>query len=197
MIDDIAEAEPLAPFQRWFAAAAAGEDLAEAMTLATATADGVPSARLVLVRGVDARGFVFYTNVESRKAAELDGNPRAALCFHWKSLARQVRVEGTVERVGDAEADAYFASRARESQIGAWASEQSRPLPDRATLLARFDEFARRFAEATAVPRPANWSGYRVVPAQVEFWQELPHRLHDRLVFIREGGGWKRERLYP
>ena len=197
MIDEIAEAEPLTPFQRWFAAAAGREELAEAMTLATATPAGVPSARAVLLRGLDARGFVFYTNLDSRKAGELDGNPRAALCFHWKSLARQVRIEGTVERVADHEADTYFASRARESQIGAWASDQSRPLDSRETLIARFDEFVHRFAETATVPRPANWSGYRVVPLRVEFWQELPHRLHDRLLFIRDVAGWKRERLFP
>ncbi|HEX3882298.1 MAG TPA: pyridoxamine 5'-phosphate oxidase [Stellaceae bacterium] len=197
MIDDIAETEPLAPFRRWWEAAAAREELAEAMSVATATAGGAPSLRMVLLRGLDERGFVFYTNFDSRKAADLAENPRAALCFHWKSFARQVRVEGRVSVVADAETDAYFHSRARESQIGAWASDQSRVLPDHATLMRRFEEATARFAGETVVPRPANWSGYRIAPDRVEFWQELPHRLHDRLVFIRDGGGWRRERLYP
>jgi pyridoxamine 5'-phosphate oxidase len=197
MIDDIPESEPLAPFRRWFAAAAAAEELAEAMTLATATRDGAPSLRAVLLRGIDERGFVFYTNLESRKAEELAANPRAALCFHWKSQARQVRIEGDVGIVDDAEADGYFASRARESRVGAWASDQSRPLAGREVLERRFAEAEARFAETDQVPRPANWSGYRVAAGRVEFWQELPHRLHDRLVFVRDGAGWRRERLYP
>jgi pyridoxamine 5'-phosphate oxidase len=197
MIDEIGESDWLTPFRRWYDAAAAREELAEAMTVATVGRDGRPSLRAVLLRGLDERGFVFYTNLDSRKAGELAVNPRAALCFHWKSLARQVRVEGGVERVADAEADAYFAGRARESQLGAWASDQSRPLPDRATLERRFAEAAARFSGYERVPRPPNWSGYRVVPERVEFWQELPHRLHDRLVFIRDGARWRRERLYP
>jgi len=197
MIDDIAETEPLAPFRRWLAAAEQQEELAEAMSVATASKSGIPSLRMVLLRGLDERGFVFYTNFESRKSGELAENPHAALCFHWKSLLRQVRIEGRVSVVGDAEADSYFHSRARESQVGAWASDQSRPLPDRATLMRRFEEYTAKFAGEDVVPRPANWSGYRVAPDRVEFWQELPHRLHDRLVFIREGSGWRRERLYP
>lgn len=197
MIDDIAETEPLAPFERWFAAAMASEKLAETMTLATATRDGVPSVRAILLKGVDARGFVFYTNVDSRKAEELAANPHAALCFHWKSLGRQVRVEGTVGPVTAAEADAYFASRARESQIGAWASDQSRPLVNREELEQRAAALARQFADRASVPRPPNWSGFRVVHRRVEFWQDRPSRLHDRLVFIREGEGWLRQRLYP
>ena len=197
MIHEITELEPLTPFRRWFAAASAAEDLAEAMTLATATRAGAPSLRAVLLRGFDERGFVFYTNTDSSKAADLDANPRAALCFHWKSLARQVRVEGDVARVADSEADAYFATRARESQIGAWASDQSRVLADRATLERRLAEATSRFAETAAVPRPANWSGYRVTAQRIEFWQELPHRLHDRLVFIRDGETWRREILSP
>lgn len=195
--DDIAEAEPLAPFARWFALAAEKEPLAETMTLATASRDGRPSLRAVLLRGIDERGFVFYTNLESRKSTELADNPLAALCFHWKSLARQVRVEGTVTPVSEAEADAYFASRARESQIGAWASEQSRPLASRAELERRFAQFTRQYAEAPAIPRPGNWSGFRVSPLRVEFWQERPHRLHDRVVFVRDGNLWRKERLFP
>jgi len=166
------------------------------MTLATATPEGRPSARLVLLKGFDRRGFVFYTNLESRKSEELYANPYAALCFLWKSLNRQVRVEGAVEQVGDDEADAYFASRPRDSQIGAWASDQSRRLESRALLEGRVEEFSRRFDQGT-IPRPAYWSGYRVVPQRVEFWQERPSRLHDRLLFVREGEGWRRQRLFP
>ncbi len=197
MIDDITESEPLTPFRRWWDAAAGHEDLAEAMSVATVGADGAPSVRMVLLRGLDERGFVFYTNIDSRKAAELAENPRAAACFHWKSFARQVRIEGAVTVVADAEADAYYHSRARESQIGAWASDQSRPLPDPETLRRRFAEAVARFAGHDIVPRPENWSGYRIAPERVEFWQELPHRLHDRLVFTRDGAGWRRQRLYP
>ncbi len=195
--DDIPEAEPFAPFARWFALAREKEQLAETMTLATASRDGRPSLRAVLLRGIDERGFVFYTNLDSRKSIELADNPLAALCFHWKSLARQVRVEGTVTPVSEAEADAYFASRARESQIGAWASEQSRPLADRAELERRFARFTRQYAEAPAVPRPGNWSGFRVSPQRVEFWQERPHRLHDRVYFVRDGEAWRKGRLFP
>lgn len=195
--DDIAEPEPFAPFARWFALAAEHEPLAETMTLATASRDGRPSLRAVLLRGIDDRGFVFYTNLDSRKSLELADNPLAALCFHWKSLARQVRVEGNVTPVSGAEADAYFASRARESQIGAWASEQSRPLAGGAELAERFAQFTRKYAEAPSVPRPGYWSGFRVSPLRVEFWQERPHRLHDRVVFVRDGEGWRKGRLFP
>ena len=197
MTDEIAEDEPFAPFERWFALAAASEPLAETMTLATATRDGVPSLRAVLLKGADDRGFVFYTNFASRKAAELLANSRAALCFHWKSLARQIRIEGTVSVVSDAEADAYFASRPRDSQIGAWTSDQSRPLADRGELETRFANVTRQYAETTAVPRPANWSGFRVRPNRVEFWQERPFRLHDRVLFARDGEAWRKQRLYP
>jgi pyridoxamine 5'-phosphate oxidase len=195
-MDEIAEEEPLAPFGRWLGEAEAGEENATAMTLATATADGRPSARAVLLKGFDARGFVFYTNLESRKSEELRANPYAALCFHWKSRGRQVRIEGRIEPVGDAEADAYFASRQHDSQIGAWASEQSRPLASRAELERRVAQMAQRFGVG-AVPRPDFWSGWRVVPKRIEFWQERPYRLHDRLLFLREGAGWRRQRLYP
>ena len=196
MIDEITEIEPLAPFHRWLDEAWKGEPNAHAMALATATPDGRPSARMLLLKGLDARGFAFYTNLESQKSTELFANPYAALCFMWKSLNRQVRVEGPVEPVDDDEADTYFATRPRDSQLGAWASDQSRSLESRAALERRVEEFSRRFAEGR-VPRPAYWSGFRVVPERVEFWQERPFRMHDRLLFLREGERWRRERLFP
>ena len=198
MTDEIAEDEPFAPFARWFALAAAQEPLAETMTLATATADGAPSVRAVLLKGADERGFVFYTNLESRKAGELFANPRAALGFHWKSLARQVRIEGTVALVADDEADAYFASRARESRLGAWASPQSRPLADRAELDGRLAEARERFDGVRDVPRPDFWGGFVLRPETIEFWQGQQARLHDRFVYSRnKGGTWRIQRLAP
>jgi pyridoxamine 5'-phosphate oxidase len=197
MTDEVAEDEPFAPFARWFELATTSEPLAETMTLATANRDGVPSVRAVLLKGADRRGFVFYTNFESRKAEELFANPRAALCFHWKSLQRQVRIEGVVSVVSDDEADAYFTSRPRDSQIGAWASDQSRPVADRSELERRFASFGRQYAECAVVPRPAYWSGFRLAPERMEFWQDRPFRLHDRVLFTREGEIWRKQRLFP
>jgi pyridoxamine 5'-phosphate oxidase len=197
MIEDIADGEPFAPFARWLSLAEQREELAETMTLATATRDGMPSLRAVLLKAVDRRGFVFYTNLESRKAGELFVNPHAALCFHWKSLQRQVRAEGVVEQVSEDDADAYFASRPRGSQIAAWSSDQSRVLENRERLERRVETLTRRFADRGAIPRPNFWSGFRLVPNRVEFWQDQPSRLHDRLVFVRDGETWRRERLFP
>ncbi len=190
--------DPFQQFQAWLDEATGLEpNDPNAMTLATATPDGVPSARVVLLKALDARGFTFFTNTQSRKGGELTANRHAALLFHWKSLRRQVRVEGEVEPVTAAEADAYFASRARISRLGAIASDQSRPLPERA-------ELERRVAAAEArypgedIPRPPHWSGYRLLPARFEFWQDMPFRLHDRTAY--EGGvdaGWQAVKLYP
>jgi pyridoxamine 5'-phosphate oxidase len=199
-LDEIPEDEPFAPFARWFALATRSEPLAETVMLATATGDGRPSLRAVLLKGADERGFVFYTNLDSRKGGELAANPRAALALHWKSLARQVRIEGDVAPVSAAEADAYFASRARDSRIGAWASAQSRPMADGGELERSVAEYTRLYAGREIVPRPQNWSGFRVRPERVEFWQERPHRLHDRVEFRRDdgdGNGWRKQRLYP
>ena len=169
-----------------------------AMTLATVDADGMPNARMVLLKGIDERGFVFYTNLNSQKGRELDGHPQAALVFYWKSVNRQVRVRGQVERVTDGEADAYFASRPKQAQIGAWASKQSAPLESRLAFEKAVAVYAAKYA-LSDVPRPANWSGYRIVPLSIEFWQERPFRLHDRIEFKRDGLGapWSKTRLYP
>jgi pyridoxamine 5'-phosphate oxidase len=190
-------ADPHALFEAWLAEARASEpNDPTAMALATADAAGRPSVRMVLMKGHDARGFVFYSNLDSRKGAELAANPRAALLFHWKSLRRQVRVEGPVEAVADDEADAYFASRSRDSQLGAWASDQSRPLDARARFEARYEAVRARF-EGGAVPRPPRWSGWRVVPERIEFWSDRPHRLHERRLFTPAGDGWSEGLLYP
>ena len=193
----ISPGDPLALFQDLFAAAAARESAdPTAAALATADATGRPAVRMVLVKGVDAAGFRFFTNLESRKASELAVNPRAALCFWWPAIGRQVRVEGEVSRLDAAASDAYFASRPRESQIGAWASRQSSVLVSRDQLLAKVAEVAARYAEGE-VPRPAFWAGYLLVPSEIEFWSAGDHRLHERERFRREGGGWTREWLYP
>lgn len=189
--------DPHALFETWLAEARLSEpNDPTAMALATADARGRPSVRMVLLKGHDERGFVFYTNLDSRKGGELAANPHAALLFHWKSLRRQVRVEGPVEAVTDAEADSYFATRARDSQLGAWASDQSRPLESRAAFEARFEEVRRRF-EGDDVPRPPRWGGWRVAPERIEFWNDRAHRLHERRHFTRSGQGWSEGLLYP
>ena len=187
--------DPFARFREWFAEAEAAETDANAMTVATAAPDGRPAARTVLLKGVD-HGFVFFTNKDSRKGAELAANAQIAILFHWKSLARQVRIEGVVEHVSDAEADAYFASRPRISRLGAWASDQSRVLDSRTTLERRLAEYEAKYP-GEDIPRPPYWSGYRVIPAHFEFWQNMPFRLHDRSVYTRSAGGWTTGKLYP
>lgn len=197
MFGDRAEENPIALFQAWLAEAGEKEpNDPTAMSLATVGEDGMPSSRMVLLKGSDEQGFVFYTNYESRKGQQLQSHAKAALLFHWKSLRRQVRVEGVVAQVSGEEADAYFASRARQSQIGAWASDQSRPLAGRFELEKRVAKFAAKYAIGT-VPRPPHWSGFRVEPQRIEFWQDGAFRLHDRLVYLREDGAWRTERLYP
>lgn len=189
--------DPYVLFDEWFAEATKTEPSdPNAVAVATTTTDGKPSLRMVLLKGFDDRGFVFYTNLGSRKAEQLQANAHAAMCFHWKSLTRQVRIEGAVEKVSDAEADEYYASRPRLSQIGAWASKQSQPLGGRFELEARIAEFTAKFNIGT-VPRPEFWSGFRLVPEMIEFWQDQKFRLHDRLVYQRDGEQWKTKRLYP
>ncbi len=194
---EVAWAEPFRRFEEWFREAAEKEPSdPNGMALATADAAGRPSVRMVLLKGVDERGFVFYTNLESRKGEQLRANPQAALCFHWKSLRRQVRVEGATEPVTAEEADAYFATRARTSQIGAWASRQSRPMSGRHELERRVAEFGLKFGLG-AVPRPPHWSGFRLLPERIEFWRERPFRLHDRMLYLRQGEGWQIQHLFP
>jgi pyridoxamine 5'-phosphate oxidase len=189
--------DPFTLFEAWFAEAELTEpSWPNAMSLATASPDGAPSVRTVLLKGHDRNGFVFYTNFDSWKGRSLQANPRAGLCFYWKSLNRQVHVEGDVTRVSDAEADAYFASRPRDSRLGAWASLQSQPLDRRSTLEARVAEYDLLYS-GDDIPRPPHWSGFRVSPVRIEFWHDRPFRLHDRIEFRRDGGGWLRSRLYP
>jgi pyridoxamine 5'-phosphate oxidase len=202
----VAEAEPLAPiterdpivlFERWLEEALKAEpNDANAMTLATVDETGLPDARMVLLKGVDASGFTFFTNLGSAKGRQLAARPKAALLFHWKSLRRQVRVRGEVSPVSEAEADAYFATRARSAQIGAWASDQSRELPDRLAFERRIAEMGLKFGLGH-VPRPPHWSGFRLTPLAMEFWRDRPFRLHERLLFERVDGGWTVKRLYP
>jgi pyridoxamine 5'-phosphate oxidase len=197
--DFTAADDPLRLFEAWLKDAAASEPRdPNAMTLATVDPDGLPNARMVLLKGVDERGFVFYTNLDSQKGQELDATPKAALVFHWKSLNRQVRVRGVVERVSDTDADTYFATRPKQAQIGAWASKQSAPLESRLAFEKAVALAAAKYALGT-VPRPPRWSGYRIVPSAIEFWHDRPFRLHDRVEFRRAAPGraWNRTRLYP
>lgn len=200
--DLAASDDPFDLFAAWMADAEASEtDDPNAMTVSTASADGRPSARTILLKGIDGpeaypRGFVFYTNLESRKGRDLAENPHASLLFYWKSLRRQIRIEGAAVPVSTAEADAYFRSRPRGSRIGAWASDQSRPLTDRALLAQRVEQATARFGDGE-IPRPPHWSGYRIVPERIEFWREGEFRLHERLVFEPVGDGWQSHRLFP
>jgi pyridoxamine 5'-phosphate oxidase len=189
--------DPFALFDAWFTEAKAAEiNDPDAMSLATTTPDGRPSVRMVLLKEHGPQGFTFYTNADSRKGGELAANPHAALLLHWKSLRRQVRIEGPVEEVSAAEADAYFATRSRDSQLGAWASDQSRPLASRSEFLARIAKVTARYLVG-AVPRPPHWTGFRVKPERIEFWTDRAHRLHERRLFTRDGDGWNEGLLYP
>jgi pyridoxamine 5'-phosphate oxidase len=193
----LSEADPFELFNEWLREALAKEPGdANAMSLATVDADGMPDVRMVLLKEADHRGFVFYSNLQSAKGRQLAANPKAALLFHWKSLRRQVRIRGTVSPVSDEEADAYWDTRARPAQIGAWASDQSRPMQDRLALERRVVEVGLRFGLGKA-PRPPHWSGFRVAPQVIEFWRDRPFRLHERLVFARAGEGWTTRRLFP
>lgn len=189
--------EPFELFAAWLEDATASEpNDPNAVAVATVDSDGLPDVRMVLLKGFDQAGFVFYTNFESAKGRELLANMKAAMCFHWKSLRRQVRVRGPVEAVSDEEADAYYATRPRGSRIGAWASKQSRPLESRFALEKAVAEYTARYAIGT-IPRPSYWSGFRIVPQEIEFWHDRPFRLHDRMKFVRTAGGWDKTRLYP
>jgi pyridoxamine 5'-phosphate oxidase len=192
----VSSANPITEFLNAIERAAARQVDTAPVALATADAEGRPSVRMVLLRGADERGFVFHTNYNSRKAGELAANPHAALCFHWPTLEEQIRVEGRIERLPSSESDAYFATRPRGSQLGAWASEQSMVLPSRESLEEQYRAIERRF-EGSPIPRPPFWGGFRLVPARIEFWFGRPDRLHDRLSYTREADGWRIERLYP
>ncbi len=194
----MSDTDPIARFSEWLEEARAERSIPEptAMTLATATKDGAPSARIVLLKAHDGNGFVFYTNLESRKGEELAANPRAALCFYWAPLLRQVRIEGGVTPVSDAEADAYFTTRDRNKQAGAWASKQSRPLASRPQLVTGVSKVEADYDEKS-IPRPPFWSGWRLKPEHIEFWQEGEFRLHQRDLYTRDGSGWKHTLLYP
>ena len=196
--DAIPDSDPIATFDAWFAEARASEpNDPDAMCLATATPDGAPSARMVLLKGHGPEGFVFYTNAHSRKGEEIRANMRAALLFHWKSLRRQVRIEGPLAEVGADEADAYFHSRPFRSQVGSAASDQSRPLPDREAYLNRVEQLSAAYEEAGEVPRPPHWTGFRLTPKAIELWSDRANRLHERRRFMREGDGWTSTLLYP
>ena len=192
----MSSANPITEFLGAVERAAARQVDTAPVALATADRNGRPSVRMVLLRGADERGFVFHTNYNSRKARELVENPHAALCIHWQALEEQIRIEGRVERLDDAESDAYFASRPRGSQLGAWASQQSAPLASRETLEEEYRAIERKFAGA-GVPRPPYWGGFRLIPARIEFWFGRPDRLHDRLLYVRKDDGWTIQRLYP
>lgn len=189
---------PIDLFKTWLAEARTSElNDPDAACVATVDETGMPNARMALIRTIDERGFVFFTNYESRKGREILANPKAALCFHWKSLHRQVRVQGNVERVSDIEADEYFNSRFRDSRISAWASEQSRPMESRAVLVRRVEDFEQKFEGMENPPRPPHWSGFRIIPQRIEFWQQMEFRLHDRTVYTKNGNEWKIEKLFP